>query len=150
MASQTSDKIDLLSLARVAGFATLIATGVVLGLVVLAGVVGANLVVAPEFGSGPPDEMEAWAAAAATVFGGFAGLVLALLSRQLKQRPTGLFLSLCLLGLLAYGFIAVIRSEEISTAIWLNLMHLAAAVPIVGMLGTALVKETSDEGIQST
>ena len=44
------------------------------------------------------------------------------------------FLAVSLLGLTLYGILAFVRAEETYTAIWLNAMHIAAAVPIVGGL----------------
>jgi len=38
------------------------------------------------------------------------------------------------LGLVSYGILAFVRAETASTALWLNAMHIGAAIPIVGTL----------------
>ena len=76
-------------------------------------------------------ELKLGVAVAAVVFGGTVGVGLTVLARRFTPRPRMFFLGVSVLGLILYGILAFVRSEEASTAIWLNAMHIAAAVPIV-------------------
>lgn len=99
---------------------------------------GDRLSVSPEFGSGPPEELGLFVALMATVSGGLVGMAFAWLARRFTPRPMLAFLIMCAVGLVGYGIVAFVRSETTSTALWLNGMHLAAAIPIVGLLAYAL------------
>ena len=100
---------------------------------------GDDLIVGPEFGSGEPKELKLWVALIATVIvGGFLGSALAWLTQRFTRQPRVAFLIVGALGLIGYGILAAVRSEATSTALWLNAMHLAAAIPIVGALAYAL------------
>jgi len=102
---------------------------------------GDDLLVAPEVGTGTPEELKLGVAIAAVVFGGIVGAVLTVLARRFTPRPRMFFLAVSLLGLTLYGILAFVRAEETSTAIWLNTMHIAAAVPIVGGLMRLLPRQ---------
>ncbi len=73
----------------------------------------------------------------ATIMGGVVGTILAIVSSFLP-RPRTIFRGLCLVGLLGYAIPPFMSSELFSTGVWLNVMHLGAAVPIVGRLAPGL------------
>ena len=75
-----------------------------------------------------------------TVLGGAAGIGLALAARRLS-RPRATFVAVCAAALLLYGITPFAAAESTSTAIWLNVLHVAAAVPIVGSLVRRLPAE---------
>ncbi len=126
-----------------------LATSVAVVLVVIVHLIargsGDDLVVVSEVGLGPPKVREIFVTIAATVAGGIIGMALASLARRFTPRPQIAFVSVCILGLIGYGILAFIRADQNSTAIWLNVMHIAAAIPIVGAL-TYLLANRSDKG----
>jgi hypothetical protein len=75
-----------------------------------------------------------------TVLGGGVGIGLALGAQRLG-RPQASFVAVCVVALVLYGIMPFAAAEETSTAIWLNILHLAAAVPIVGSLARQLPAE---------
>lgn len=86
-------------------------------------------------GAAGPEELAVGAAISGTVFGGIAGLILAALcARFLGTRATSAFLVICFVGLIAYGTFSFSASEQVATGAWLNVMHVIAAIPIVGLL----------------
>ncbi len=84
-------------------------------------------------GADGPQEVPLGGAVFGTVFGGVVGTVLAFITSRMK-RSTFVFVLICLIGLVLYGLFAWTAADNQSTGIWLNVMHLAAAVPIVGQL----------------
>ncbi len=80
-----------------------------------------------------------------TVLGGGVGIGLALVAQRLG-RPQATFVAVCAVGLVLYGIIPFTTAEETLTAIWLNVLHLAAAVPIVGLLSRQLPVERRATG----
>lgn len=68
-----------------------------------------------------------------TVFFGLIGIGIAALTKRFSN-PAKVFLTICVVALVIYGVFPFLAADEVSTAIWLNVMHIAAAVPIVGML----------------
>ena len=97
--------------------------------------------VAPEIGRGAAQELKLGVAIAAVVFGGILGVGLTVLARRFTLRPQMFFLGVSVLGVTLYGILAFVRAEVASTAIWLNAMHIAAAVPIVGGLMRLLPRQ---------
>ena len=93
--------------------------------------------------SGPPmatppggdavEEVTLGGAVVATVIGGIVGTILAFISSRLG-RPVQIFTGLCVVGLIVYGIVAFAAADDSTSGLWLNIMHLAAAVPIVGGL----------------
>ncbi len=47
-------------------------------------------------------------------------------------------------AMIMYAIIPFTATEEVSTAIWLNVMHIVAAIPIVGSLATELRKPATE------
>lgn len=68
-----------------------------------------------------------------TVVGGLVGTAIAFLSDR-TSRPVEIFVGICVVALVLYGLVALSAAEDTATGIWLNVMHIAAAVPIVGLL----------------
>ncbi|MFK8022813.1 MAG: DUF6069 family protein [Ilumatobacter sp.] len=93
---------------------------------------GPLLVTSP--GADAPEELEIGAALIATVFGAVVGLGLAALCRRLLSAGAAVFAGICVVGLIGYGIFSFSASEEVATGVWLNAMHIAAAIPIVGAL----------------
>lgn len=73
-----------------------------------------------------------------TAIGGVIGLGIAALAKRFLGNPVPAFLGICLVGLIAFGIFPFTAAEETATAIWLNVMHIVAAVPIVGLLTKSL------------
>lgn len=73
-----------------------------------------------------------------TVLGGVIGLAIAALTKRFLGNPVPAFLGICLVGLIVFGIFPFTAAEETATAIWLNVMHVVAAIPIVGMLTQAM------------
>lgn len=91
-------------------------------------------------GSETPEEVPIGAALFFTVLGGFIGIGLAWSSGRLR-RPRSSFVIICVVALVLYGIQPFTAAEETAAAIWLNVMHVAAAIPIVGMLAATLPAE---------
>lgn len=68
-----------------------------------------------------------------TVVRGLVGTAIAVLADR-TPRPVEIFVGICVVGLVLYGLAALRVAEDTATGIWLNVMHIAAAVPIVGLL----------------
>ena len=130
-----------LSLLQTAG-GTIVAAAILVAIVYfVAEAAGDDLVVAPEIGTGTAEELKLGVAIAAVVFGGIVGVGLTVLARRFTPAPRMFFLGVSVLGLTLYGILAFVRAEVTSTAIWLNAMHIAAAVPIVGGLMRLLARQ---------
>ena len=69
----------------------------------------------------------------ATIIGGILGTGLAFLLRG-RARGERRFLNICGALLIVYGAWAFSQAEDLVTGIWLNVMHLAAAAPIIDQL----------------
>lgn len=123
------------------GIASLLRSAVV-GIVAAVGAVVitffiADLISGPLMATQPgadgPQDVPLGGAVFGTVIGGLVGTVLAVVIARLKGAVP-IFLLVCLVGLVLYGWFALSAAETQSTGIWLNVMHIAAAVPIVGQL----------------
>ncbi len=84
-------------------------------------------------GADGPQEVPLGGAVVGTVIGGVVGIVVAYISSRMR-RSTPIFVLICVIGLVLYGLFAWSAADSQSTGIWLNIMHLVAAVPIVGQL----------------
>ena len=84
-------------------------------------------------GADAPEEAPLGGAVLFTVVGGLVGAGLAFLAGRMA-RSVEVFVGICVVGLVLYGLFALSAAEDTATGIWLNILHLAAAVPIVGML----------------
>ncbi len=122
-------------------FASLLRSGFV-GIVAAVGAVVitffiADVVSGPLLASQPgadgPQEVPLGGAVVGTVIAGVVAIVLAYITSRMK-RSTAIFLLICVVGLVLYGLFAWSAADSQSTGIWLNVMHIAAAVPIVGQL----------------
>lgn len=80
-------------------------------------------------------------AVGATFFGGIIGTILAFVVSRLK-RSVQIFAGICLVGLVLYGVVAYNAADDTTTGLWLNIMHLTAAIPIVGGLARWLSTAT--------
>ncbi len=87
-------------------------------------------------GSDTPAAVPLGAALVFTMLGGAAGIGLASIVNRLG-RPRSTFVAVALVALALYGIMPFAAAEQVSTAVWLNVMHVAAALPIVGLLARA-------------
>lgn len=106
--------------------------GVVITFFIADAISGPLLVTAA--GADSPDELNVIAPAIFTVIGGLVGLGIAAVCERFLSNPPAAFLGICAVGLTLYAIYPFIAAEEVSTAIWLNVMHLVAAAPIMGGL----------------
>lgn len=94
-------------------------------------------------GAEAPEAVALGAAIGGTVVGAIVGLVLAIICNRFLKKPGPVFLGVCAVGLVAYGALSFSATEEVATGLWLNIMHIAAAVPIVGLLVQAMNRPAS-------
>ena len=120
------------SLLRNAGVGIVAAVGAVVITFFIADIISGPLM-ATQPGADGAQEVPLAGAAISTLIGGVVGTVLAFMTSR-TARATLLFLAICVVGLVLYGLLAWSAAETTSTGVWLNVMHLAAAVPIVGKL----------------
>lgn len=73
-----------------------------------------------------------------TITGGIVGTIVAALLNRFMSNAVPLFVGFCVVGLIAYGAFSFSATEELSAGIWLNIMHIVAAIPIVGGLVQAM------------
>ncbi len=92
---------------------------------------GDQLRVTPEFSSAPASSAGFMTVAGATLTLGLLSLVVAGFVGRFVPRPRLVLLGGAVIGLAGYGVLAFVKADTTATALWLNIMHLAAAVPIV-------------------
>ncbi|MEM9133213.1 MAG: DUF6069 family protein [Actinomycetota bacterium] len=128
-----------MNLIRTAAVGTVAAIVAALIVYFIADAASGPLLVTPA-GADEAQELPLGAVIASTIFGGIVGTLVALVARRLS-RPRTLFLSVCIVGLLLSFITPFTGSEETSTAIWLVIMHIAVAIPIVGSLARFLPEQ---------
>ncbi len=96
-----------------------------------------NLLVTPP-GGDAPEEVVLGSALFAAAAGGVVGTVLAWAMSRFAPRPRNAFVTVSVIGLALYGIVPFTAAEETATAVWLNLMHLGVAIPVVGGLAKYL------------
>ncbi|MDH3301753.1 MAG: DUF6069 family protein [Acidimicrobiia bacterium] len=84
-------------------------------------------------GGDAAEEIPVGGAISATVIGGLVGTAIAFVSGR-TSRPVEVFVGVCVVGLVLYGLFALGQAEDAATGVWLNVLHIAAAIPIVGLL----------------
>ncbi len=99
--------------------------------------VSGPLMVTPP-GGDAPEELVLAPAVFSTVIGGIVGLGLATLFKRVVGNPVPAFVGFCIVALIAYGAFSFTAAEEFATGVWLNVFHIAAALPIVGALARAM------------
>ena len=127
------------SIARAGGVGIAVALAVVLVTYLVADAASGPLLVTQP-GGDTPEEVMLGAALLLTGVGGAVGIGLALVANRLR-RPRTTLVAIVVVALVLYGIMPFIAAEETSTAVWLNVMHVLAAVPIVGLLARALPAE---------
>ncbi len=112
-------------------------TSAVAGVVIVffvAKATGANLKVTPEFSSSAPKDLPLEEAIAATLALSILGVFLAWGIGKFLPHPKIIFLVGAIIGMIGYGALAFAKADAIGDALWLNAMHFAAAIPLVGGL----------------
>jgi len=135
-------------IAKAAGFGATVAVGLVLILYLVADAASGPLLVTQP-GSDNIEEVALGTVVAFTVLGGVVGLGVALVVNRCNWPPWT-FVAVCVAAFLLYGIVPFIAAEQISTAIWLNAMHLAAAAPIIGLLARSLADARNQPAITTT
>lgn len=120
------------SLLRSAVVSIAIAVVAVVIVYFIADAVDGPLLVTPP-GGDAPEELPIPPAVLGTVVGGIVGAGLAVLSRRFA-KPEQVFVGICIVALVLYGAFSISSADTTAAGVWLNAMHLAAAVPIVGLL----------------
>lgn len=78
-----------------------------------------------------------------TVLGGSIGVALAWVFGRWAPRPRVTFLATTLVALAAYAAVPFAAAEAVATAVWLNVFHVAVAIPVLWVLGGRLPRERS-------
>ncbi len=99
-----------------------------------------NLLVTPP-GGDAAEELTLGIVLFTTVVGGLLGTALAWTMSRFAPRPRRTFVLVCGVGLVLYGIVPFTAAEETATGVWMNLMHLSVALPVVGGLATYLPAE---------
>lgn len=99
--------------------------------------VSGPLMVTPP-GGDVAEEVLVGAALFSTVLGSVIGIGLAALCKRFVGKPIPVFLGICLVGLIVFAIFPFTAGENVATGVWLNVMHIVAAIPVVGMLVKAL------------
>ncbi len=120
------------SLVRSALVGTIAAIVAVIVVLLVADAVSGPLLVATP-GSDVAEEVPLGGAVIFTALGGLVGMLLAWATSRFGWSAS-VFLGVCLVALVLYGIPPFSAAEETATALWLNVMHIAAAIPIVGSL----------------
>ncbi|NOX28487.1 MAG: hypothetical protein GXP35_00315 [Actinobacteria bacterium] len=120
-----------------AGMVILVALVVVTVVFFVASAATDNLLVTPPGGDAPEEVVLGTALFAAAV-GGVVGAVLAWATNRFGRRPRRVFVAVCVVGLVLYGIVPFTAAEQAATAVWLNVMHVAVAIPVVGGLAKYL------------
>lgn len=120
------------SLIRNAAMGVLAAVIAVVIVYLIADAVSGPLLATPP-GGDAAEEVALGGAIFGTVVGGIVGAAIAFLSGRMS-RSVEIFVGICVVALVLYGLFALSAAEDSATGIWLNIMHIAAAVPIVGLL----------------
>ena len=89
-------------------------------------------------GSDEPQDVGLAVVLVNTVLGTVVGLGLAMTINRLAPAPRATFIVVSAIGLVFYGLLPFEAAEETSTAIWLNVMHIAVAIPVVGSFAAYL------------
>ncbi len=128
------DKLNLLT-AAVIGTVIAILAAVVVWFIATA--ISGDLIVTPP-GQSMPDRVPVGVMVPSVAVGGVAGLLLAFAISKLASNAATVFVGTCLVALVLYGAYSFIRAEDLATGIWLNVLHIVAAIPIVGLIRTTL------------
>lgn len=96
-----------------------------------------NLLVTP-VGGDAAEEIGLGLVLFTAVIGGLVGTGLAWAMGRFVPRPRITFVVVCVVGLVLYGIVPFAAAEETATGVWLNLMHLSVALPVVGGLALYL------------
>ena len=67
----------------------------------------------------------------ATAFGSLGAVVLAAVLRRVSRRPRSTFVVICAVSLTLYGLVPAVAADTVDSAIWLNVLHLGVALPLV-------------------
>lgn len=76
-----------------------------------------------------------------TVFGAMIGAALAVAIGRYTRKPRPMFFAVTMIALAGYAVVPFTAAESIETALWLNLLHLVVAVPVIGMLARWLPRD---------
>lgn len=120
------------SLVRSAAIGIVMAVVVVVVVFLIADAASGPLLAEQPGGDGA-EEVPLGGAVFGTVIGGLVGTGLAFLVARVS-RSVEVFVGICVVGLVLYGLFALSAADDTATGIWLNVMHLGAAIPIVGLL----------------
>lgn len=78
-----------------------------------------------------------------TVLGGTIAVALAWAFGRWSARPRVAFIATTVVGVLAYAAVPFVAAETVASALWLNGMHLAVAIPVLTILARHLPRERS-------
>ena len=121
--------------------ATGIGVGAVMTTYLVALAVGSELLVAGPDGTAL--EVTAGTIFGMTVLGGTIAVVLAWVFGRWSARPRATFVATTVVGVVAYAAVPFAAAESVATALWLNVFHLAVAIPVLVILARMLPRERS-------
>ena len=84
----------------------------------------------------------------ATGVGSLGAVALAALLRRFSRRPRPTFLVVCAVTLTFHGLLAATVAESLGSAVWLNVLHLGVAAPLVVGLVPSLTQRRSPSPVQ--
>ncbi len=134
--------LDNLNLPKAALVGTVIGILAAIVFWFIATAISGDLIVTPP-GESVPDRVPVGVMVPSVGIGGVAGLVIAFVLSKVTSNPATAFVATCLVALVLYGTYSFIRAEDLATGFWLNVLHIAAAIPIVGLLHRSLSPQSA-------
>ncbi len=129
--------LNNLNLPKAAGIGTIVAIVAAIVFWFIATAISGDLIVTPP-GQSMPDRVPVGAMVPSVGIGGIAGLLLAFVISKMTPNAAPVFVGTCLGALVVYGAYSFIRAEDFATGFWLNVLHIVAAIPIVGLIHKTL------------
>ena len=136
------------SIAKAAGLGTAAALVLVLITYLIADAASGPLLITQPGGDNA-EEVALSAVVAFTVLGGVVGLGVAFVVNW-RSWPPSTFIAVCVAALALYALVPFAAAEQTSTAIWLNAMHLAVAMPIISFVARSLADERKQPAISTS
>lgn len=133
----TDGKTPIGNLIRNMAIGTALAAVAVAVVFVIAEAISGDLLIAGT-GDAAPESPPIGFAIGGTIFFGVIATLFATLLRKFASQPGKIFGIVSVVVLIAYGAFAFGAAEDSTTGIWLNVMHVIGAIPLVGAAARSL------------